>query len=59
MCSFDHDSLIDSPTCYKSINPTSIDLIRNNKKTNFMKSVTFGKGLSDHHKLAIIILRKT
>ena len=25
MCSFDLESLINSPTCYKSTNPTSID----------------------------------
>ena len=27
MCSFDLDSLIDLPTCYKSKNPTCTDLI--------------------------------
>ena len=59
MCSFDLDSLIDSPTCYKSINPTWIDLILTNKKNHFMKSTTFETGLSDRHKLIITILRKT
>ena len=29
---FDPESLIDLPTCYKSINPTCIDLILTNKK---------------------------
>ena len=47
MCSFDLDSLIDSPTCYKSINPTYIDLILTNKKNHFMKFATFETGLSD------------
>ena len=51
MCSFDLESLINSPTCYKSINPTCIDLILTNKKNHFMKSATFETGLSDHHKL--------
>ena len=51
MCSFDLESLINSPTCYKSINP--------NKNNPFMKYATFGTGLSDHHKLITIILRKT
>ena len=59
MCSFDLESLIDSPTCYKSINPTCIDLILTNKKNHFMKSTTFETGLSDHHKLITTILRKT
>ena len=59
MCSFDLESLIVSPTCYQSINPTCIDLILTNKKNHFMKSATFETGLSDHHKLITTILRKT
>ena len=59
MCSFDLESFIDSPTCYKSINPTCINLILTNKKNHFMKPPTFEKGLSDHHKLIITIVRKT
>ena len=46
MCSFDRESLIDSPTCYQSINPTCIGLILTNKKNHFMKSATFVTGLS-------------
>ena len=59
MCSFDLESLIYSPTCYKSINPTCIDLILANKKNYFMKSTTLETGLSDHTKLITTILRKT
>ena len=59
MCSFDLASLIDFTTCYKSINPTCIDLILTNKKNHFMKSTTFETNLPDHHKLATTILRKT
>ena len=59
MCSFDLESLINSPICYKSINPICIDLILTNKKNHFMKSATFETGLSDHHKLVTAILRKT
>ena len=59
MFSFDLESLIDSPTCYESINITCIDLILTNKKNHFMKSATFETGLSDHHKLITTILRKT
>ena len=59
MSSFDLAGLIDSTTCYKSINPTCIDLILTNKKNHFMRSTTFEANLSDHHKLATTTLRKT
>ena len=59
MRSFDLDSLVDLPICYKLINPTSIDLILTNKKNCFMKSATFKTVLSDHHKLTATIVRKT
>ena len=58
MCSFDLESLINSPTCYKSTNPSCIDLILTNKKNHFMKSATFETRLSDHHKLITTIFRK-
>ena len=58
-CRFDLESLIDSPSCYKSVNTTCIDLILTNKKNHFMKPATFETGLSDHHKLITAILRKT
>ena len=56
--SFGLDSLIDSPTCYKSINPTCIDLILTNKKNHFMKSTTYETGLPDRHKPTTAILKK-
>ena len=59
MRSFDLDSLIDSPTLYKSINPNCIDLILTNKENNFMKSATLETGLSNHHKLTTTILTRT
>ena len=59
MSSFHLESLIDSPTCYKSIIPACIDLILTNKRNHFMKSATFRTDLSDHHKLITTILRKT
>ena len=58
MCSFDLENRINSPPCYKSTNPTCIDLILTNKKNHFMKSATFETGLSDHHILITTILRK-
>ena len=56
--SFYLDSLIDSPTCYKFMNVTCTDLILANEKSDFMKFATFQIGLSDHHKLLTIALRK-
>ena len=56
MCSFDLESLINSPTCYESVNPTCIDLILTNKKNQFMKPAMFKTGLCNHHKLATTIL---
>ena len=58
MCRFDLESRIDSPACYKSINPTCIGLILTNKKNHFMKSATFETGLSDHHKLITTVSYK-
>ena len=39
----DHEvcTLISEPTCFKSINPTCIDNFLTNKKTRFMKTLTF------------------
>ena len=57
--SFDLESLIKIPTCYKSLSsPTSIHLILTNKKNIFMKSTTFETGMSDFYKLTTTILRK-
>ena len=58
--SFDLESLIKTPTCYKSLSsPTCNDLILTNKKNLFMKSSTVETGMSDFHKLTTTILRKT
>ena len=55
----DHElfTLISEPTCFKSINPTCIDNFLTNKKTRFMKTLTFETGVSDHHKLIGTMLR--
>ena len=44
----DHElcTLISEPTCFKSINPTCIDNFLTNKKTRFMKTLTFEAGVS-------------
>ena len=57
----DHEffTLISEPTCFKSINPTCIDNFLTNKKTRFMKTLTFETGVSDHHKFIGTMLRST
>ena len=57
----DHElcTLISEPTCFKSINPTCIDDFLTNKKTRFMKALTFETGVSDNHKLIGTMLRST
>ena len=48
---FNLKSLISSPTCFQSINPTCIDLILTNQEDLFSNSNTCEVGLSDHHHL--------
>ena len=58
--SFDLESVIKIPTCYKSLSsPTCIDLILASKNNLFKKSTTFESGLSGFHKLTTTILGKT
>ena len=52
-------TLISEPTCFKSINPTCIDNFLTNKKTRFMKTLTYETAVSDHHKLIPTVLRST
>ena len=51
--------MIESPTCFKSIEGSCIDLILTNKKSYFQKSNTFETGISDHHLLIYTILKST
>ena len=57
----DHElcTLIWEPIGFKSINPICIDNFLTNKKTRFMKTLTFETGVSDHHKLIGTMLRST
>ena len=53
------DSLIEGPTCYKNAsNPSSIDIMLTNKKSNFQNSMTLETGPSDFHKRTITVLKK-
>ena len=57
----DHElcTLISETMCFKSINLTCIDNFLTNKKTRFMKTLTFEIGVSDHHKRIGTMLRST
>ena len=57
----DHElcNLTSELTCFKKISPTCIDKFLTNKKSRFMKTVTFATGLSDHHKLIGTMLKST
>ena len=51
-------NMIKEPTCYKNIrNPSSIDLILTNRSRMFQNSIAIETGLSDHHKLTIMVMR--
>ena len=52
------ENLINDPTCYKNPNnPSLIDIILTNRKRSFQYSKTLEKGLSDHHKMIITVLK--
>ena len=53
---FNIKSLILSLTCFKSINPTWIDLILTNQENLFSNSNTCEVGISDHHHLVSTML---
>ena len=55
---FNIKSLISSPTCFQSINPTCIDLILTNQEDLFSNSNTCEVGISDHHHLVSTMLNK-
>ena len=53
---YDLENLIKKPTCYKNPrNPSSIDVILTNRKSNFQNSTTIETGLSDFHKMTITV----
>ena len=55
---FNIKSLISSPTCFQSINPTCIDLILTNQKDLFSNSNTCEVGISDRHHLVSTMLNE-
>jgi len=59
LSNYDLSSLIKSPTCYKSMKGSCIDLILTNKKNSFQKFNTFETGISDHHLLIYSMFKLT
>ena len=56
---FNLKSLISSPTCFQSTNPTCIDLILTNQENLFSNSNnTCEVGISDHHHLVSTMFKK-
>ena len=52
-------SIITTPTCFKTVTPTCIDLILTNHKQNFMKSQALVTRISDFHAHTLTIMRNT
>ena len=51
-------NLITEPTCYKNPNnPSLVDIILTNRRSNFQDSETMEPGISDHHKMIITVLK--
>ena len=51
-------TLIKGPTCYKNAsNPSPIDVMLTNKRSNFQNSMTLEAELSDFHKMTITVLK--
>ena len=51
---YNFSNLIKDPTCF---NPTSIDVILTNKVRSFQNNNVIERGLSDHHKLTLNVLK--
>ena len=56
--SYDLESLIKEPTCYKNPNkPSCIDLILINKPRSFQHSSVIETGLSNFHKMTVTVIK--
>ena len=51
--------MVKEKTCFKNINnPTCVDLLISNKQKCFKSATTIDTGLSDFHKMALVVLKK-
>ena len=57
MTKHDLQSLLTTPTCFKSVNGRCIDLILTNRKDRFRITSSLETGLSDHHHLVYSMLK--
>ena len=58
--SYEFENLIKDATCYKNPeNPSCIDLILANNPNSFQNSGVIEAGLSDFHKMAVIVMKTT
>ena len=52
------ESLSNTPTCFKNPeNPSCINLLLKNSKSNFNEALVLESGLSDFHKLVVPVLK--
>ena len=51
--------LLKEPTCYNSYTPRCIDLVLTNRNRSVQKTATVETGLSDFHKMVVIVLKAT
>ena len=53
-------NIVKEPTCYKSLsNPSCIYLVITNSSSGFQNTKAISTGLSDFHKMVIIVLKQT
>ena len=57
MRDFNLESIVKEPTCFKSVNPTCIDLILTSDSGKFSNIRTIQTGLSDFHAMVGTVLR--
>ena len=52
--------MVKEKTCFESMNnPTYVDLLISNKEKYFKSATTIDTGLSDFHKIVLVVLKKT
>ena len=57
--SHDAKNMVKEKTCFKSMNnPTCVDLLISNKEKCFKSAATIDTGLSDFHKMVLVVLKK-
>ena len=52
-------NLVHEPTCYKSETAKFIDLVLTNRNRSVQQTTTVETGLSDFHKMVVIVLKTT